>query len=764
MNQDIMKRAMFAMPLSKQSRNAGIMQGFEDDMEMMEEPMGDEMMPMERTPQNPEILMNTLRGDMRSVDARYAELAGMVGEEAAMETPPEVLAILQDHFAMMEQPQGIGALPQGGEMMPPMMPAQGQAPMPMDQGPMGGMEGMPPFPPGGSEGAPPTPDGLPPAQMAIGGLAAVGQRIAGMGPALSRFGSAFNQSLGRIAFPAGGTGPGSTPITMPYLQNLRGAGGRFTAQQVVQGGTPIYPTFTQGVGSALAQSRLGKAMPFLGLAGLAMYGQSGDQGEKASQEGDVYLTPEGVPMPYMSEADRAGQAMFPPLVEMPKPAAEEPPAQPVTATPEVMPSVTGGVDIYEGLTTDKFIDMAKQRQAAEEVKAPETKADRMARIRKGSEEYKALFKDIVGEDDDLNKANAWFLLADAGAKIATSTQPTIATALAEGLSGVPQGLSKMVSDARDRDVKFSMAALNASIGDIQAQEKFARDLTLKQIEARGKMALELLKAQGKGLRYEVGTAGIVRNKNQSGDVVGYTVDANSPVLKSIIESPNTLTQATPFVKDLGPGTGAILEDDKLRNEKVVAINAADQGIRVIDDMIGSYQKAFGPQASMVNFANNWIIPVIPTVEPVWEDRQTAVDQFTQRQETLRTLLARMEREGRTAVQQEKWAMEALGLTSGAFLQDPTVALAKLLSARAGLVNKRQDAMGQLVELPTNLVAGIPPTGTASSPFDLTGENRQSVLTYLQSFAKVAPEGMEVNVRMPNGTLTKVPVRQFLEMK
>ena len=109
-------------------------------------------------------------------------------------------------------------------------------------------------------------------------------------------------------------------------------------------------------------------------------------------------------------------------------------------------------------------------------------------------------------------------------------------------------------------------------------------------------------------------------------------------------------------------------------------------------------------------------------------------------------------------------MEALGLTSGAFLQDPTVALAKLLSARAGLVNKRQDAMGQLVELPTNLVAGIPPTGTASSPFDLTGENRQSVLTYLQSFAKVAPEGMEVNVRMPNGTLTKVPVRQFLEMK
>ena len=156
MNQDIMKRAMFAMPLSKQSRNAGIMEGFEDDVEMMEEPMGEEMMPMERNPQNPEILMNTLRGDMRSVDSRYAELANMVGEEAAMDTPPEVLAILQDHFAMMDKPQGIGALPQGMQMPPPTgtmppkpampMPpaAQGmpKAPMPMAQGPMPPPVGM----------------------------------------------------------------------------------------------------------------------------------------------------------------------------------------------------------------------------------------------------------------------------------------------------------------------------------------------------------------------------------------------------------------------------------------------------------------------------------------------------------------------------------------------------------------------------------------------------------------------------------------------
>ena len=131
MKQEILKRAMFAKPLSKAAKNSGIMAGFEDEMEMEGEE--DEMLPMARTPQNPEILMNNLRGDMRSVDARYQELADMVGEQAAQDTPPQVLALLQEHMAMMQQPQGgIGGLPQGQQMAPPGMP------------PPGGPQGMPP--------------------------------------------------------------------------------------------------------------------------------------------------------------------------------------------------------------------------------------------------------------------------------------------------------------------------------------------------------------------------------------------------------------------------------------------------------------------------------------------------------------------------------------------------------------------------------------------------------------------------------------------
>jgi hypothetical protein len=168
MNDEILKRKMFSEPMSKKAMNVGIMQGFEDEME--DEGEDEEMPPMARSPQNPEILMNNLRGDMRSVDARYMELAQMVGEQAAMDTPPEVLAMLQPQLAAQQMPPappgGIGALPQAPQGAPegaPMMPP--------------GMEGAAPFPPGGAEQAPPTPDGLPPLRAQGGMFVTQGNRI-----------------------------------------------------------------------------------------------------------------------------------------------------------------------------------------------------------------------------------------------------------------------------------------------------------------------------------------------------------------------------------------------------------------------------------------------------------------------------------------------------------------------------------------------------------------------------------------------------------
>lgn len=201
---EVLKRAMFAMPLSKTARNSGILEGFEDDdgegfSDMAEDAQPDEIPTMARTPQNPEILMNNLRGDIRSVDARYEELAHMVGEEAAYDTPPEVLAMLQPQLAMEQGGGGIGGLAAAQGMPPPpgMQPPPGGAMTPgapPGGAPAGGPPPMPPMPPAGGPppgGAPAGPPGggMPPPQgLARGGIVqhfAQGSDEEGVTPAVS---------------------------------------------------------------------------------------------------------------------------------------------------------------------------------------------------------------------------------------------------------------------------------------------------------------------------------------------------------------------------------------------------------------------------------------------------------------------------------------------------------------------------------------------------------------------------------------------------
>jgi len=138
--------------------NVGIMAGFMDDFEdVLEEIMGEEAEMeegddsdmanmMNRRPDSPEILMNNLRGDIRSLDARREELADLVGYNAASETPEGVLALLQPILAQQQAAVAMPPMAQppvappgpspAGSSMPPVDAAGGIASLPMDQGPM----------------------------------------------------------------------------------------------------------------------------------------------------------------------------------------------------------------------------------------------------------------------------------------------------------------------------------------------------------------------------------------------------------------------------------------------------------------------------------------------------------------------------------------------------------------------------------------------------------------------------------------------------
>ena len=134
MKKEILARPVFSGEKDPEAENVGIMQGFLDIL-VAEEPENEEedvAQLLGRTVDSPEIIMNNLRGDMRSIDARREELADMVGYNAAMETPDEVLALLQNKIAESEKTQGLGALmPSGGMPISPVVPPQGMPPLPM---------------------------------------------------------------------------------------------------------------------------------------------------------------------------------------------------------------------------------------------------------------------------------------------------------------------------------------------------------------------------------------------------------------------------------------------------------------------------------------------------------------------------------------------------------------------------------------------------------------------------------------------------------
>jgi hypothetical protein len=179
MPSNVFDRTMFKAESKPLKADSGIMQGFDDEGEIPEDEMMEEV--SQRRPNSPEILMNNLRGDMRSVDARYQELADMVGDEVAMETPPEVLALLQAQMA--QQSTGIGALPPGQGLSPPPM-AAGAPPMPTPDM-MGGMP-QPGAMPQGPEGQMP-----PPQNFADGGM------VGGV-PGYA-FGGLINRAVSQIA-------------------------------------------------------------------------------------------------------------------------------------------------------------------------------------------------------------------------------------------------------------------------------------------------------------------------------------------------------------------------------------------------------------------------------------------------------------------------------------------------------------------------------------------------------------------------------------
>ena len=768
MKEEILKRAMFAMPLSKEARGSGIMSGFdmEEEMEDEENAALEEMPPMARTPQNPEILMNTLRGDMRSVDARYMELAQMVGEEAAMETPPEVLAMLMGQ--MGAQQGGIGALPQGQGMMPPGaqapgagMPAPDQmgAPQPAPAMPQGGI----PMPEG-MESAPPFSQGAEaPQGYAVGGLVRAAQFV---GDKASQYGSAANAALGRMFMTPQG-------ISQPYLENIRGPGGKFTAEQVQKGGNLIQPTFTQGLQEGV--TRLAEqypraaqmALPIAGALGIAAAPKGGAPGSGGSSLVDQ------IPRDTREELIAAGQRPVDVRLDM-RTMTQQRPGQPATAIPMARPSVepsavtaaeapaeAPATDDLGAFITERLSAFDKRQKGTEDVadaiKSVPKEKSKIDRIRESQAEYAPLYEELLGSDKESAKINALLLLSEAGLKLAGTRKPTFAMALADAASGLPRGFAAIAAQERELGMKVKTASLQQAISDVDSQDKYAQALRLKVLEGDYKILQEQAK-QGGGITEDAGM-GLRVTKTKGGSFLGAGIDPNDPTVKSAVSSRFTLRDTdNPFVENRGQAPTTIEQDKNERVKLGNTLRSLDNSLSTLDNLKSVYTSAYGPGAWFSDKVNNLLVPVDPTglVRPNFDVADAATRISTGMNSLLKNIASANDG-GRVAVQEQEWVREtAKGISNPtAFFSDKELAAKQFGSTEAMLRNARQQVLTQLGFEGNDYVMRTPNTGTKNDPFIIPSDPAQqkTMFTFLGStVGKLQDPRAVVNVRMPNGTV------------
>lgn len=797
MKTEVLQREMFSKPMSKTARNSGIMEGF-DDEDLAEDQENEhlaEMPPMARTPQNPEILMNNLRGDMRSVDARRMELAQMVGEEAAMETPPEVLAMLQSQLAQQQQ-GGIGALPQAAGMMPPPMGGGGPmgapggapvAPM-MPAMPPGGGGGAGPFPSGGAEQAPqgyahggavepPTPDGMPPMHAQFGALASAANRAAQwVGPAAQQ----LNAYLGR-AFMA----------PQPYLQRMTADGFPLSVQgreALVQGpagtiaqgvGTRMAPyttlggleapTFTQGLATGMQQfaasnPRFAEIVSKYGPSGLAAL--IGTEGARRYLTG---MSPEDEQLKAFREkhgyAEIPGQAEDVLATVPARPGQGPRPAAPPPAAPLAPPAAeTAPVAAAEEDRMGDFITQALRAQQARDEKAlPEAFGEAVARpkaltkaerVKAGYEEMLPLYKELLGDNKEDAKTNALLLLAEAGFKLAGSRQPTAGMALSEAVSGLPKGFAAIAAQAQEQEGRIKAAALSQAINDITEQDKYSQAVRLEVLKGDYRLLGEQIK-RGGAVTEDAGM-GLRTAKTKDGSFVGQAIDPNDPTVKSAISSRFTLRDVdNPFVENRGQAPSTVETNKDERVKLGNTLRSLDNSLATLDNLKGTYAQLYSPGTWFQDKVNNLLVPVSGgTVRPD-VNQSDAATRISVGMNGIMKNIAAANDSGRVAVQEQEWARDtARGITDPTrFFADKELAAKQFNSLEAELRNKRQQVLTQLGYEGNDYVMRTPNTGTQSDPFVIPSDPAQQkiMFTFLGStIGKLQDPRAQVYIKTPDG--------------
>ena len=762
MEKPVLQRAMFMAVGTPKEESKGILSGFDEEME------NDDY--EDRTPDNLEIIANNLRGDIRSMDERYLELAQLVGE-AAFETPEEVVVLMQSQMApaqpqqgpgagigslgappMPQQPQGImqGIAEQPQPPMPPMPPQGGQAPIQMAYGgPVHRQLGSPPtgelgdFPEGARrlgfmrylpQGTLAGPGEVPPRSVPIPRV--VVQQTGPMTGFLSGEAAQYLQS---------GAGRPGGALPMRLSPGLR------AATAVSEAGRNVLP-FTREVTRTMMATPQGRAAAGLGLLGASTIPFL-TGGEQAPEGGPVYSEVPGV------DAQGRYTPVLRSLENMPGTTEEK------AAVRQVMqPDVSGAgatfgmADLGAGPTGEDIMGMtgAEAAPPAAAVTAPKTTeavpTPTVARPRTFKERVQDridIYKDVLGDDENMRQAQALFLLAEAALNVAGAPGRSLGERLAKGLKGLPAGMAALGEEKAKRDLAIRSAAVGAVESEMAAEAKSSTQLLLRMADLQSRnadvntMANYLVQTQAmsqdKALQFaRLFKAGAIK-QNEAGETVDMTGRVIHSPFRLVEGDVGFLPSNMPFVESgqrtLVPATTKerpALAEQMANNQQMAASIE-----RVMQ--LPAFETMFGPVARIQSGATTLLTPIFGSNVPFTSlPKQVQENMAMELRNELIQLNARNTSRPSVWEQQQ---VEKFVADPKAILTSPDEFFGVLNNFRIKSINAANQADHRLNGTPLKQLGYIP-LGTAKDPLQAKDSG------YLPEFFRLRPNG-EVYIQLPS---------------
>jgi hypothetical protein len=423
------------------------------------------------------------------------------------------------------------------------------------------------------------------------------------------------------------------------------------------------------------------------------------------------------------------------------------------------------VDAAAKVDTDPMGTFINQKlKAFDEREAKGKPLSKVDRIRKGQAEYAPLFEELLGSDKESAKINALLLLSEAGLKLASSTKPTFAMAVADSFAGVPRGVAAIAAQERELGMKTKSAALQQAISDVGAEDAAAA--ARQKVVLDYTMKMELEKAKQGGVIAKDGGAGLIVQENNKGSRIGVSLDP--AYVNALKQNPIAVLfndpDVNPFVRDVGAARTVVQQDAKQRVKLEEDLNQISGQLTTIRDMQNVVADAYSPGTFFTGVKNEYLVPLLPNAI-VRPDLNKAQVTNTLKNGFSDLSRGRASQDGRLTNQQEKWLRdndEAISKPDG-LLQNPELAAKTLKTKETSLLNEWYSTATKLGIFDRDRVLSTPPTGTRNDPFNISADpgEQQRMYTFLaNTFNTVPNPNTVVHVRMPNGKVQQYTASQL----